>query len=747
MISKQIIYNYNGENRITNTNKNLVSELIDSSEIEKNYSQSDVITNETAKTREFEIIDVDTIADDDDDDDDESSLSLSKEGAFSQWTLQGIEPEIGMALDIMDEDFIWSSAKIVDILPPKNSTTTNTYSNKTTSPTTTTTATTAGNSDHPHQSSNNHDNNEYSNYGKSSESQNDIDVKIRYDGWDETWDEILPYYNNLRLAKVYTYTRRVRCFVDFLVKAKTTTTTFKDDINNNNFTSSCPTPARINGTNLWPCTVRFRMPHPDHSTSQTIAEDLLRTETKVFIQPYGLSQNLLPKYVNPSIQNGGIWLSSSKLRLWKEDISYQQQQQENNNNHLHDTTKGFSQQQQQQQQHKQNESSCIFETTTFHKNFKAAYILAMEDAQHVPGILPQQALEKGSLLHSFLRLHDIPSSIQNNCHHEPTTQYFGALTMTVPQPTYTRPKTESQSLPHPTIISSSLSSSSLNNNNSSQRTNPKPNLNTTPTTSISQFEIITHLAKQLRQEASSTNDILQNSNTRKRPRESLDTKRKRKTLHGITLTQNIYPKYQLTSLNNNNGNKNTKKTMRKLLCASIKKNGNDIFIGSTFKSHSMAVMAIKSAQNNLTKQVYNTLDVANTLYHRKRDLMDVSVKTIVEAVTKYHKDTDYEKGNNGSNPAIILSDPLHHQKVKSFSLHGWTMEHLQYLGNCWDNNCSLEEKIIIFKKAFGDKIIMFENSNSFRQQYNPVSANTINKKSKKKQNMPKKFIRDYKSET
>ncbi len=40
-------------------------------------------------------------------------------------------------------------------------------------------------------------------------------VTVQYEGWGEQWDETLPYPNN-RLARMFTYTKKVKCFVAML---------------------------------------------------------------------------------------------------------------------------------------------------------------------------------------------------------------------------------------------------------------------------------------------------------------------------------------------------------------------------------------------------------------------------------------------------------------------------------------------------------------------------------------------------
>mmetsp|Transcript_6250 Transcript_6250/g.9185 ORF Transcript_6250/g.9185 Transcript_6250/m.9185 type:complete len:263 (+) Transcript_6250:89-877(+) len=158
-----------------------------------------------------------------------------------------------MGIEIRDPDFIWSAATIVNIQ-----------------------------------------------YGTNSDSKSDndestakiTDVTVRYDGWGCQWDETLTWPSR-RLAKLFTYTKRVKCFVDILSKGKGT---------------QC---------SVWPCTVSIRMPHPNNANLAR-AEEFLRLEANVFVVPY--CQHLLPQHIRKSLENGGRWMKNSRLRLWRDDV-------------------------------------------------------------------------------------------------------------------------------------------------------------------------------------------------------------------------------------------------------------------------------------------------------------------------------------------------------------------------------------------------------------------------------------------
>jgi len=157
------------------------------------------------------------------------------------------EPEIGMAVEICDTESIWSSGKIVRIV----------------------------------------------------EEDSVLYVEVSYDGWDDKWNDTMPWDNNPRLAKIRTHTKRSKCMVDLIPKPKHQS---KDKKN----------------CHYWPCIVNFRVPNSSKGIDKySMAETALRAEPKIFIEPYGLDDELLPKQVMYTVQNGGIWLDSKRLRTWR----------------------------------------------------------------------------------------------------------------------------------------------------------------------------------------------------------------------------------------------------------------------------------------------------------------------------------------------------------------------------------------------------------------------------------------------
>ena len=157
-----------------------------------------------------------------------------------------------MRVEILDSDYIWSTVKIIEVIKDDDA---------------------------------------------------DVKVKVRYDGWGSEWDEVVSWRDNKRLAKLFTYTKQVKCLADFIPNQR----------KKGNKKSSL---------HLWPCTVNFRMPHPDGTSHQTNAEEMLRLERKVFVKPYEMK--LLPTAgMDMKFKSDGCWLHSSKLRRWKNRISFE----------------------------------------------------------------------------------------------------------------------------------------------------------------------------------------------------------------------------------------------------------------------------------------------------------------------------------------------------------------------------------------------------------------------------------------
>jgi len=158
---------------------------------------------------------------------------------------------------------------------------------------------------------------------------------IRYDGWDSGWDETLEWQNNDRLSIVSAYTKRYKCMVDLYGMSTQKSKSF------------CP---------LWPCIVNCRMPDPVNLGGM----ELLRTEPNIFIEPYGMHNDLLPNSVLTI--NGGIWIRVSRIKIWK-DL----------------------------------ETLKMTTLDNLMENFEEAYGMAVHD-KSVPDLLPYCAFEKASLL-------------------------------------------------------------------------------------------------------------------------------------------------------------------------------------------------------------------------------------------------------------------------------------------------------------------------------------------------------------
>jgi len=218
------------------------------------------------------------------------------------------KPKVGMRLEMRDADYIWSPARVVAIDKVKDGT----------------------------------------------------HVICRYDGWGDTFDE-RALWESERLAPLFCFTKRVKCLVNILSKPKSNPRKSELD--------ALPPGARKTYSNLWPCVVQIRMPHPfveglEDEDNCLYAEEFLKDEDKVFIQPY--APHLLPQPVREcSDQDGGRWLNAKRLRLWTDEPS---------------------------------------KLGVLPKNFDQVYEIAKNDTETV-GFLPASAIEKGSLLKAIYRVH------------------------------------------------------------------------------------------------------------------------------------------------------------------------------------------------------------------------------------------------------------------------------------------------------------------------------------------------------
>ena len=237
-----------------------------------------------------------------------------------------VSPKINMPLEICDNDLIWSAAKITKI------------SNKT--------------------------------------------VTVRYEGWGSEWDEDISYPNQ-RLARIFTYTKRVKCLALILKKKKNVrgVNTTRNNIRN--------------WTDAWPCTVSFRMPHPDpHKGSddgnQFSPASLLRRENKVFVQPY--ASHLLSSSIQKSLKWGGWWISAKNLRTFKDfDIK----------NPLSNDSNGCV-----LREIRTNGSASQMFEYHFSNSFREAYNVAKFDIW-IRGCLPAKVISEGSLVDERFRVQDV----------------------------------------------------------------------------------------------------------------------------------------------------------------------------------------------------------------------------------------------------------------------------------------------------------------------------------------------------
>ena len=167
-----------------------------------------------------------------------------------------------------------------------------------------------------------------------------LSCTVRYDGWGPEWDETHPWTLNANVAPLSMFTKSCKCIANM---------------------SSDKSQKRY-----WPCTINIRMPDPRcDDDAYEAAEEELRAENRVFIQPYGA--NFLPKYISAGADNGGFWLDRQLVREWK-DISD------------------------------------IPSENTF-RNFKEAYGLAIQD-ESITYTLPKGAFEfgRGSLVNRAYRV-------------------------------------------------------------------------------------------------------------------------------------------------------------------------------------------------------------------------------------------------------------------------------------------------------------------------------------------------------
>lgn len=217
-------------------------------------------------------------------------------------------PYIGKMLEIRDEDYVWSKARVLEI----------------------------------------------------QEGRRGLNVKVRFDGWGESYDETVAWKSE-RLAKLYTFTKEVKCFLHCLPNKKSKPTRRELE--------QLPPKARKVYSNLWPCLVQFRMPHPvvmgEEDEARCLrAKDLLCWEKNAYFRPY--APHLLPKHNRNLLDaDEGIWNKCKLLKVWTEDPNL---------------------------------------LGILPPNFLEAYRVAQEDAL-VKGVAVPGAIETGSLLKSRYLIH------------------------------------------------------------------------------------------------------------------------------------------------------------------------------------------------------------------------------------------------------------------------------------------------------------------------------------------------------
>jgi hypothetical protein len=150
-------------------------------------------------------------------------------------------------------------------------------------------------------------------------------------------------------------------------------------------------PAIKNFTEIWPCTISFRMPHPGAREGSGMSpEELLRLENNIFVQPY--APHLLSSFLQKGLVWGGWWISTSHIRLWKDfDI-----QKPLSNNAGGCVLRELS------------SSTSLSPPAEYHfsAKFVEAYNIAKSD-KWVRGYLPPKATSEGSLVNEKYRVQNV----------------------------------------------------------------------------------------------------------------------------------------------------------------------------------------------------------------------------------------------------------------------------------------------------------------------------------------------------
>ena len=171
---------------------------------------------------------------------------VGSDNTFEQTqNLYNSPPVVGMKIDILDPDGIWSSASIVSVVSKIESQPETKKSNEV--PTTL--------------------------------------VVVRYDGWSSSWDETLNY-PNARIKRHHTYSREVKAFLDLGI-SRIKSSFSQPSLDGSSLRGTGSSTAhhgleRTQSWTYWPCKVQIRMPSPQDSS----AAHLLALEPKVYVVPY-----------------------------------------------------------------------------------------------------------------------------------------------------------------------------------------------------------------------------------------------------------------------------------------------------------------------------------------------------------------------------------------------------------------------------------------------------------------------------
>ncbi|KAL7552402.1 hypothetical protein ACHAWF_015640, partial [Thalassiosira exigua] len=196
----------------------------------------------------------------------------------SESNLSGVEPKVGMPVEILDDELVWNMAKIAHVSYGTDAEGTSPVGKRQAKP-------------------------KY--HARDDVPQRKCHVTVHYEGWPSFWDETLPYPHK-RLARIFTYTKALKGFM-VMPGSKQKKMSKAESMGSIKYVT--------NWTNIWPCKVSFRMPMPH--PYQGKASDFLRREKKIFVKPY--MDHLLPSATRQKLLPcGGLWSSKGQLRPWKD---------------------------------------------------------------------------------------------------------------------------------------------------------------------------------------------------------------------------------------------------------------------------------------------------------------------------------------------------------------------------------------------------------------------------------------------